>query len=666
MAAVIALAKKHKQTLGFLPDAAFQGAAEAGNLVLAYRDEVLVGYSLYRVTRSTIKLTHVCVDTAARGQRLGQALISHVIAAHPGAHAISARCRRDYGLNGFWTAAGLSPFAEIAGRNAKGLPLTLWRRELGSPDLLSFAVLESDLPLAVLDSNIVIDLNASPAVPRPHRAESQALMADWLADEVKFAVSVQLNHELDDNDDAIERVLQVQGSQDLPRLPTTWPDDQRVEQALVARFGVRALARDRSIQKDVRHLADAIRANARYFVTNDAGVIGASSWLREEHGLTVVRPHELIRDVLDESGAFQTYAAGVFESIDLRWSAASELTESELERAFMNYDDHEQGTAFRATLRAALAHGTARVLVDDLDAPLALAVEEPDGEIGLRVPLLRVSKGPNSSSIALQLARQLRVDVLRSGHRSVIVSDPWLPRKILGALREDGFTRLQDGELAATPLDLTGTIAAASDLSGLLGEHAPGDIDLSPALSRDLEWKFWPLKLWDDTPCYVVPIKPNFAMDLFGYPVNLLPQRRALGLSRRHVYFRSGHSNPFRDLPARILWYVSTHKDHHVQQFFALSLGVESHMLPTDEAHARFGSLGVYRRKNVDAAAKQGNVNVLVVEDTEILTRPITLDAFRSRAGRYDVRAEFQAPRKIPPTLFRELMEDFNQAGRFR
>ena len=666
MTAVISLAKKHKQTLGFLPDAAFAGAAEAGNLVLARQDGVLVGYSLYRVTRSTIKLTHVCVDTAARGQKLGQALISHVIAAHPGAQAVSARCRRDYGLNSFWAAAGLSPSAEIAGRNAKGLPLTLWRRELGTPDLLSFAVLDSDLPLAVLDSNVVIDLNASQKVLRPNRVESQALMADWLADEVTFAVSIQLNHELDANDDSTERVQQVQGSQDLPRLPTAWPEDQRLEQTLLTRFGAQAQARDRSLQKDVRHLADAIRANARYFVTNDAGVLAANTWLREEHSLTVVRPNELIRDVLDESGAYQPYAAGVFERINLRWSTASELREADLERAFMNYDDHEQGRAFRATLRAALAHGTARVLLDDRDTPLALTVTDLGGKAALRVPLLRVAKDPNASSIALQLARQLRVDVLKGGHRRVVVSDPWLPRRLLGALREDGFTRLRDGELTATPLDVATSVFTAADLSTVLGEQAPESAELSPALSRDLEWRFWPLKLWDDAPCYVVPIRPNFAMDLFGYPVNLLPQRRALGLSRRQVYFRSGHSNPFRELPARILWYASTHKDLDVQEFFALSLGVESHLLPAEEAHERFSSLGVYRRKNVDAAAKQGNVNVLVVEDTEILTRTITLDAFRARAAPHSVRAEFQSPRKIPPVFFRELMEEFNQAGSVR
>ncbi|MGG7507480.1 GNAT family N-acetyltransferase [Plantibacter sp. YIM 135249] len=109
LASVITLAKKHRQTLGFLPDAAFSAAAESGNLVVAHASDVLVGYALYRITRSTIKLTHVCVDHSARGRQLGQALIWQVVSAHP--HS-----------TGVMESAGLSPLSEAAGRSAKGLP----------------------------------------------------------------------------------------------------------------------------------------------------------------------------------------------------------------------------------------------------------------------------------------------------------------------------------------------------------------------------------------------------------------------------------------------------------------------------------------------------------------------------------------------------------------
>ena len=660
LSGVIALAKKHRQTLGFLPDAAFREAGLAGHLALAEKSGELVGYVLYRVTRSTIKLTHVCVDPQARGQQLGRLLIEHVINAHPAATAIVARCRRDYGLERFWEAAGLSPSSEAAGRNAQGLPLTLWTRPLGAPDLLTSSVLDSERPIAVLDSNIVIDLYSSEQTIRPDRRASQELLADWLAEEVSFAVSVQLDHELHDNPDAAERVAQSAGSQGWVRLPTTRPQDTRLEGALLAGFGTEAVTRDPSLINDTKHLADAIRAGARYFITNDGGIRDAADRISDEHRIEILRPHELISTVLAESGALQRYDAGVFEHIDLRWARPDDFTDEQLERSFMNFAEREKAADFRPRLRENLARQAVKVLVDGEGTALALTAQSvEDGT--LSVPLLRVAGRPHQGSIALQLARQLRIDALRDGAARIAVADPRLPKALRGALREDGYTAEGEVVLSATSLrhrlhprlldaELNGTIDLGPD-------HLAG-----PAYWRDLEWKHWPLRIWDDeTPCYVVPIRPSAAMELFGYPPNLFQQKRALGLSRRHVYYRSGHSNPFQQLPARVLWYASKEGRSGIHQFFAVSNAIESHRMPADEAHARYSNLGIYKKSQVAKAGdKHGLVTVLEIEDTEILERPIGLDEFRARAEPHGVRAEFVAPRPIPSVLFSTLMEEFS------
>lgn len=657
---VIALAKKHRQTLGFLPDTVFREAGLAGHLALAVNSGELVGYVLYRVTRSIIKLTHVCVDPRARGQQLGRLLIDHVVGAHPAATAVVARCRRDYGLERFWEAAGLSPSSEAAGRNAQGLPLTLWTRPLGAPDLLTASVLDSGRPIAVLDSNIVIDLYSSEQTTRPDRRASQELLADWLAEEVSFAVSVQLDHELHDNPDAAERVAQSAGSQGWVRLPTTRPRDTRLEDAILSGFGHEALAKDPSLLNDAKHLADAIRAGARYFVTNDGGVRDAADQIRDEHGIEVLRPHELISAVLAESGALQRYDAGVFEHIDLRWARPDDFTDEQLERSFMNFADREKAADFRPRLRESLARQSVKVLVDESGAALALTAQAVQDD-SLSVTLLRVAARQHQGSIALQLARQLRADALRDGASSVTVTDPRLPKALRGALREDGYEAKGESTMSAIPFrhrlhsrSLSATLGGAVDL-------VPGHLD-GAAYWRDLEWRHWPLRVWDDeTPCYVVPIRPSAAMELFGYPPNLLQQKRALGLSRRHVYYRSGHSNPFQQMPARVLWYASKEGRTGVHQFFAVSNGVESHRIPAEEAHARYSGLGVYKKTQVAKAAdKHGLVTVLEIEDTEILDRPIRLDEFRSRARPHGVRAEFVAPRLIPSVLFSTLMGEFS------
>lgn len=659
---VIHLAKQHRQTLGFLPDAVFRDAGNKGQLLIALEDTVVLGYVLYRVTRSVIRLTHVCVSGAARGRGLGRELIDQAIADNPSATGIIARCRRDYGLNRFWAEAGLSPSSEAAGRNAQGLPLTLWTRPLGAPDLLLSSALESTKPLAVLDSNIVIDLYSSAEVQRPDRAASQGLMADWVAEEVTFAVSVQLDHELNDNEDASERVRQIAGAQGWVRLPTTRPHDTSIERELVASFGGRAVARDPSLENDAKHLADAVRADAQYFITNDEGVLAARGSIKDRFGVAIVRPHELIADVLESSGVLQTYAPGVFEHIDLRWHDARDFSDEQLEQAFLCFAEGERAKEFRPSLRAALAAGEAKVLIEDRGAVALLAVRPRNDE--LQVPIMRVASSAHDSSIAFQLARQLRLDALELGLQRVAITDKRLPRKIVGALREDGFFRDEDGLYSARPIGrhvTAGELPHDSELQVLLDRV--GSTQAGESVSRALEWRHWPIKIWDESmACYVVPIRPSAAMELFGYPPNLLQQRRALGLSRRHVYYRSGRSNPFRSLPGRILWYASTEGTNIVQKFFAISVAVASQTMSAEEAHRKFSGMGVYKRSQVEAAADgRGRVTVLEIEDTEVLQRPVSLASFRQYAKPHRVAAEFVSPRPIPSELFRSLMNAHHQ-----
>jgi hypothetical protein len=50
---VVALAEKHSNTLGFLPNAAFTDRALRGGPLLAWLDGVVVGYCLFEVHRAT-------------------------------------------------------------------------------------------------------------------------------------------------------------------------------------------------------------------------------------------------------------------------------------------------------------------------------------------------------------------------------------------------------------------------------------------------------------------------------------------------------------------------------------------------------------------------------------------------------------------------------------
>ena len=233
---VLALHKANKKSLGFLPDAAFQDRASAGALIVARREGVVVGYTIYDRPRSHLKLVHVCVDDSERKSGIASRLIDRMVGDNPHATGYEAHCRRDYKINAFWESLGMSPKGDRPGRGLRKEPLTIWWRPLGGPDLFDHLILETALPLAVLDTNIVIDLVASPKINRAHRESSEQLTGDWVESRVTLAVSSELDHELNDLDDTMERNVQVSGSQNMTRLPTNRPKDTTVEQALRTRI----------------------------------------------------------------------------------------------------------------------------------------------------------------------------------------------------------------------------------------------------------------------------------------------------------------------------------------------------------------------------------------------------------------------------------------------
>jgi hypothetical protein len=65
---VIALGDRASQTLGFLPTSVFQQAAHDGKLLVALKDERVIGYAYFSLPRQEVRLVHLCVDPAMQGR----------------------------------------------------------------------------------------------------------------------------------------------------------------------------------------------------------------------------------------------------------------------------------------------------------------------------------------------------------------------------------------------------------------------------------------------------------------------------------------------------------------------------------------------------------------------------------------------------------------------
>ncbi|MEO7147930.1 MAG: GNAT family N-acetyltransferase [Terrimesophilobacter sp.] len=660
-AGVLQLHKANKKYLGFLPDAAFEDRATAGALIVARRHNTVVGYTIYDRPRSHLKLVHVCVDSSERNSGIASQLIDRMVSDNPNATGFEAHCRRDYKINHFWESLGMSPKGDRPGRGLRSEPLTIWWRPLGGPDLFDHLILETALPVAVLDTNIVIDLVASSKTLRPQRHLSEQLTGDWVESRVTLAVSSELDHELNDLDDAAERRHQVAGSQNLTRLPTNRPKDSTIEDALRARIGEADLEKDKSLEKDLNHLADAINAGARFFVTHDETLIRVTQqWIAEDFGLQVLMPFELVNE-LSDPGSVPTYQPRHLNGAFI-WSEAASFSIDQLDDAFLNYPVQERKTDFRRRLKEVLAQratNTAHVLLTEQQVMAGLLVTH-HVEDELIVPLLRVRRGVTAQTLAFQLARQLRQLAVKVGAERVRVLDPCLHPLTIAALLQDGYRESPSGYTAdalggeiniSEPAEVAGLATRMSvDLEGF-AEH------LTPELVAEIERRYWPLKIWDETTCLLVPIRPEHAMNLFGYPRNLIDQRESLGLARQHVYYRSPRNNPLKTLPARVLWYCSKDGRMGVHTIFAYSRIVGSHVLDPDVAHDRFHHMGVYRRADVRLASdKKRKVHVLEFEDTEILDRPTSLSEYREAGAALGLKVSISpSPRLISPTLLRNI-----------
>lgn len=616
---VLEIAKKQKATLGFLPDSAFGDRARAGRLLIAIQGDNVLGYSLFDLPRSgQIKLRHVCADPAARGLDLGRLMLNKIADLHPEAIGMTADCRKDYGLEKFWTLAGFSPRSERKGRASSGSILVVWWRQLSQVDLFDTAMATEPGGLAVLDTNVVSDLYAPTNLDRTSRNSAEAVSGAALDAVITLAVSPQVDLELSRIDDTNSRRTQQQRSQELFRLRRL-PAAAEIKQRITNFLGSATLASDSSLQDDLVHIADAIANKARYFVTNDESLVKrVGAPVATEWGLELLRPHQFIELVFKESRT-QLYESRLIETLNLTWHPTSRYSEQALEEAFLIHG-RERATDFRRALRSSIVRspGTAEVLEDDTGEFWALLATSTTESV-MTVALVRAKPGRRSSTLILQIARLIRERAVANGVHKVLVQRGAVTEQTARLLLEDGFVSEQ-GDLRASVEGGVISTAGVSRRWALGAEPSPRQV-------TEFERTYWPLTvIGAGLPVYVVPIQPRFAAHLFGLtdgPGLFDIGSKDLGLMRENVYY-SGAMMTLPPGPGRILWYVTQDATRTTRQIAAYSRLVESARLEPDEAFRRFKHLGIFDRKDLrGVAAKDGRVHVIRFEDTVILRRPI-------------------------------------------
>jgi ribosomal protein S18 acetylase RimI-like enzyme/predicted nucleic acid-binding protein len=682
---VIELAQANIATLGFFPKGAFVGYAARKQILVALDDEKnVLGYLLYATSpkKMLAYIVHLCVETSQRRRGIATALFDELKKATKDSFSgIRVRCRRDYGLSGFWSRLGFAAVGERPGRSKRGTTLTVWRFDHELPTLFTFADerrTQSKLRVAI-DANVFYDLEEPPT---PENEESQSLLADWLEENIELCLTSEIFNEIDRNRDKTERERKRAFARQFRMLPS--PDDkfQKISEDLRGFFPRQMDERDAS---DVRQLARAIAADVQFFVTRDGLLLKIAEQIYEGFGMRIIRPSDLIihQDALIREAEYQpARLAGSSIKIERIHPGQSSL----LEETF-RAPQEETKAEFRQRLQPCLAdpHIFETNVIQRAKQPLALIVYGRQTEHELEIPLFRILQDSLSATLARYLVLNIILVSSGEGRTLTRITDARLSDDVIDALQENGFIFTNGIWIKAslpvveTAEELASRLASLSnhfpqtsqyfqEMINLVNTaHSAGNIQMLLKAERSL----WPAKITDiDIPAFVVPIWPEWAMhlfdphiasqDLFGAEPNLI-------FRVENVYYRTSHRKVL-SAPARILWYVSKGKGKYqgTMSIRACSYLDEVVVDKPKVLFSRFRRLGIYRWEDVYRVAKERidqEIMAFRFSRTEVFNTPIHRDNLQKiwedeTGGNFHI----QGPISIPNQRFFRLYQMGTQA----
>lgn len=664
---VIELGDKHRNRLGHMPFSGYKESAMKGQVVLAIRtasegSETLAGYCLYDPTVRAdryARVVHLCVAEEERGKGIAQLLIDAVMERCADRLGLRLRCRDDWEAAKAWASLGFEPVRRRVGRSKAGDPLTEWWRPNETANLLSLPTEDPDQLLVSVDSNVFCDLYGTSPTRRQRFSGTVAVLA--AAEQIRLARPFSLSGELNQTTDQRERdiLLQAAAIGGLKVLNGDRAKVRKVRDELLAAVPAEVLAKDESLETDAKLLAESIVSGADVFVTRDAAVVTYFGPLAAgAHDLAVLYPDELPA-FIDRRADAASYLPVQLEETQYQVSRGDAATwNPEQLMDLLTKEAGERKVDFRVRIKTTAEESAGeterQIMLTPTGDVLAIWSARP-ARHALEVQLLRVQRGPLLPTITRQVSRHLRRQAAASILASVRLLDPHTPASVRTELQRDGFAASDQTELKAVVIDIVGPwskVRAEAEKVAASGLHLPQGT-LSRTEAAEFERVWWPAKILDaDLATYIVPIRGVFADDLLGHVPTLVARPADLGLSREHVYYRSGQSRP--NGPGRILWYSSARD----KEIVACSRLVESVTGTPEVLHRAFANLGVWNLHQVRAAIdKRGRVNALRFADTEIFMRPVPLRRVQE-LSKANAKLTIQSPVQVDSQMFKRLYEE--------
>jgi predicted nucleic acid-binding protein/GNAT superfamily N-acetyltransferase len=674
--------RSNSDQLGFFPDGAFLERARRKEIIIVIKNKTCCGYLLfYKTQKSKVRLTHLCISEQHRGEGLAKRLIKSLRSQTKDYLGIGLYCRRDFPAWLAWPKFGFVALGEKVGRGQDGGELTyFWLSNPLANLLSSLRPTEDEGVDVALDANIFYDLD-DPS--RNGAEESQGIIADWLRPLIRLCITDELFNEIQRQEDPTRRLERLKAAKTFEALECATELFQSVEAEIRILVGEPKTHRD---EADIRQVAHTIASRTAIFVTRDEALLKLSEVFYSKHGLSVVRPSELVgrfEELRNERAYQHERLAGTkigksrISRLDYEWTTA-----------FQDLKSGEKKNHFEQRLHTYLSAPEkfkCYVIVDGTQdpahrSPLALFVLEKVSDHLCRIPLFRLSASVRITRTASTLFRTLLARIIeeacRSDTRIVIFEERLADPGHVESLQDFGFVPLELGwaklslRMTASPDRIAQSIRSTLGEAKLSCEGLVKIADLlisesirsNPLTAWGLEHLLWPAKILEcGIPSYIIPIKPAWATDLFdsGLADGMLWGADAdLALNPESVYYRSARNSPFRSV-GRVLWYVSQGKERsETMRIRACSRLSNVVVGRAKDLYREFRRLGVYEWKDVLKTAKdnpEGRIMALRFDDTERFSNPLKWDDFREILIRHEIRATIQSPVEIPEPALVEI-----------
>ena len=661
---IINLGKKYSTTLGFMPEGGFIEHARKMCIIIAHEESELIGYLMFRAVSRYLRITivHLCIKEKFRGNNISTKLLDALREKFKHTYSgISISCRADYKYaTQLWQRYGFVSHRKERSRSIEEKYINKWWYDFNQPDLFSLSQDTSIKIKALLDSNIIFKLrdenNSS-----YDKSGVFALLSDWLSDEVDYFFSPEIYNEIlrDSDTKRVEKTRKFLTHFSKARFDIELSKDTSKKLRTIIS------GNSENDESDRKHIASCIVSGISYFITLDDGILSKSDEIESEYDIQIFNPQKFILEI-DQLINKELYSpkklAGVISH------TIKKIENDEIDYcidAFLAKSFSERKAVFRDMVNSVLSSENAEIkVIKHEESPIAFFSSEYK-EDSLLISFIRVSDVENKQTLFMQIIFDFINESIRKKTYQIIIIEKYFSEYQKVILKKFGFMIISDTwqKLSINKIIDSSQISVIN--TSIINKSI---LEMLKTLERkekddillELEHKLFPLKFSDlDIPCYIIPIIPYWAGQLFDFYISsptLFGAHPEKIWNVENVYYR--HTRPINEVaPARILWYAS--KDDSTERNQAIIATSYLNEVMTDKPKILFQKnrhYGIYAWVNIYELCNKNietPIRALRFSHTEIFPTPIKYQSIQqilTSNGRK--QNTFSSPLKINNDIF--------------